>query len=87
MNDTALLHFIVLLVARGLDVGTTYLATPDLSGELNAVVRAMGWRYWIASNVLLCLILCPLPIEVVALVATLSVLVGLWNLRPWSRTK
>lgn len=83
MDKDQQLRLLMLVLARAADVFTTWLATPDLSGELNAMVRAMGWRYWIAANVVLCLVLCPLPFESCALVAGVSVGVAGWNLLQW----
>ena len=85
MNEDQQIRLLILLIARAADVATTRFATADLSAELNPIVRAMGWRYWIASNVVLCLVLCPLPMEACALVAAVSCAVALWNLRDWRR--
>jgi hypothetical protein len=83
MTTDQQLRLVILLFARWADVYTTWLVTPDLSGELNQVVRRLGWRYWIASNVLFCVVLSNLPLEACAAVATVSGLVALWNLAQW----
>ena len=48
--------FVLLLIARLADIGTTYLATPTLNLEANPVMRKLGWRF-----ALLTLVICIIP--------------------------
>ena len=48
--------FVLLLISRLGDVGTTYLATPKLSLEANPIARKLGWKFSV-----LALIVCVVP--------------------------
>ena len=48
--------FVLLLAARLADIGTTYLATPNLSLEANPVMQKLGWRF-----ALITLVVCIIP--------------------------
>ena len=48
--------FVLLVISRLGDVGTTYLATPKLVLEANPVARRLGWKF-----IVLGLALCALP--------------------------
>jgi len=43
------LLYVLLLIARVGDVGTTYLATPTLALEANPIARKLGWKFAILT--------------------------------------
>ena len=81
MPETMLVHFIAagVLLARGADLGSTYLATPNLVLEANDLVRRFRWPFAFAT-----LALCFVPylnpgFGIIVLVTSLFVSAG--NLR------
>ena len=68
----------VLVVARGLDFLSTWVATPELALEANPIARRLGWRGGIAVNALVCLVAAAAP-YVAVLVSVMSVLVAARN--------
>ena len=77
-SRTYALIFLLLLVARGMDFLSTWVATPNLVLEGNPVAKKLGWRWGIPINFLLCFgfAFWPLPAIVIS---TTSVLVAARN--------
>ncbi len=72
------LLLLLLLVARGLDFLSTWVATPNLVLEGNPIARKLGWKWGLPLNLVLCfgLAFWPLPAIVIS---TTSVLVAARN--------
>jgi hypothetical protein len=72
------LMFLLLLVARGMDFLSTWVATPNMVLEGNPVAKKLGWKWGIPLNLCLCfgLAFWPLPAIVIS---TTSVLVAARN--------
>lgn len=72
------LIFLLLLVARGMDFLSTWVATPNLVLEGNPIAKKLGWRWGIPINVLVCFgfAFWPLPAIVIS---TTSVMVAARN--------
>jgi len=72
------LMFVLLLVSRGMDFFSTWVATPNLVLEGNPIAKKLGWRWGILLNLALCsgLAFWPLPAIVIS---TTSVLVAARN--------
>lgn len=68
----------VLLVARGLDFLSTWVATPHLVLEGNPIAKRLGWKLGGVVNGALCLVLASLPLAAL-IVATTSLLVAARN--------
>ena len=68
----------LLVVARGLDFLSTWIATPGLVLEANPISRWLGWRVGIALNALVCLVAALAPF-VAVLVSVMSGLVAARN--------
>jgi hypothetical protein len=72
------LMFLLLLLARGMDFLSTWVATPNMVLEGNPVAKKLGWKWGIPLNLCLCfgLAFWPLPAIVIS---TTSVLVAARN--------
>jgi hypothetical protein len=72
------LLFLLLLVARGMDFLSTWVATPNMVLEGNPIAKTLGWKWGIAVNLALCVgfAFWPLPAIVIS---TTSVLVAARN--------
>jgi small-conductance mechanosensitive channel len=72
------LVFLLLIVARGMDFLSTWVATPNMVLEGNPIAKKLGWRWGIPLNVALCIgfAFWPLPAIVIS---TTSVLVAARN--------
>jgi hypothetical protein len=72
------LVFLLLVVARGMDFLSTWVATPNMVLEGNPIAKKLGWRWGIPLNVALCIgfAFWPLPAIVIS---TTSVLVASRN--------
>lgn len=68
----------LLLVARGMDFLSTWVATPTLTLEANPIARWLGWEAGLAVNAVLCGFLALWPLPAIA-VATTSLLVAARN--------
>src|SRR5215831_12061037 len=70
--------FLLLLVSRGMDFLSTWLATPNMVLEGNPIARKLGWKWGIPVNFALCFgfAFSPLPAIVIS---TTSVLVAARN--------
>ena len=62
-----------LVIARGMDFISTWVATPNLVLEANPIARKMGWKLGLAINAILCFLfaLWPLPAIVIITTSTL----------------
>src|SRR5881394_4231727 len=72
------LVFLLLVISRGMDMLSTWIATPNLVLEGNPVAKVLGWRWGIPLNLVICLGLgfWPLPAIVIS---TTSALVAARN--------
>ena len=68
----------LLVVARGLDFLSTWIATPSLLLEANPIARRLGWQGGIAVNLFICLVAAAMPFMAV-LISVTSVLVAARN--------
>jgi len=67
-----------LLLARGMDVLSTWVATPNLVLEGNPVAKLLGWRWGLPVNLAVCFALAFWPLPAIVL-STTSVLVAARN--------
>ncbi len=53
----------LLLLCRGMDILSTWVATPNLVLEGNPIAKKLGWRWGIPLNLVICFALAfwPLP--------------------------
>ena len=72
------IFFFLLLVCRGMDFLSTWIATPNLILEANPIARRLGWRWGIPLNVALCVSFALMPLPAV-IISTTSVLVAARN--------
>jgi len=72
------IFLVILAVARGLDLFSTRVATPNLILEANPIVRKLGWRWSILLNVAVCAGFAVWPLPAV-IIATTSLLVAARN--------
>ncbi len=72
------LLLLLLLVARGMDFLSTWIATPNMVLEGNPVARKLGWRWGIAINLGLCVVFAFWPLPAIV-ISTTSVLVAARN--------
>jgi hypothetical protein len=77
-SRTWALCFLLLLVSRGLDFLSTWVATPNLVLEGNPIAKKLGWRGGIPFNLAFCFSLAFWPVSAIA-VSTTSVLVAARN--------
>ena len=73
-----LLMLAVLIVARGMDVLSTWVATPNLVLEGNPIAKLLGWRWGLPVNFLFCVGLAFWPLPAIIL-STTSILVAARN--------
>jgi hypothetical protein len=75
------LYFIMLaclLISRGMDALSTWVATPNLVLEANPIAKKMGWRWGLLVNVLLCIACATWPFPAI-IISTTSLLVASRN--------
>jgi len=72
------LMLFLLLVARGMDVLSTWVATPNLLLEGNPIAKKLGWRWGLPINLGVCLVLAFWPLPAIV-ISTTSVLVAARN--------
>ena len=72
------LTFLVLLLARGADFFSTWIATPNMILEGNPIAKKLGWSWGIALNFALCVLFAFWPLPAVV-ISTTSVLVAARN--------
>lgn len=70
--------FGVLLVARGADFLSTWVATPNLVLEGNPIAKRMGWKLGLLVNFILCVTFGFMPLAAIV-IATSSALVAARN--------
>ena len=77
-SRTYSLVLLLLLISRGMDVLSTWIATPNMVLEGNPVAKKLGWRWGLPLNFLMCFgfALWPLPAIVIS---TTSLLVAARN--------
>jgi heme A synthase len=77
-SRTYALLFLLLLISRGMDFLSTWVATPNMVLEGNPLAKKLGWKWGIPLNLALCFgfALWPLPAIVIS---TTSVLVAARN--------
>jgi hypothetical protein len=73
-----LLTFAFLMLSRGMDVLSTWVATPNLVLEGNPVAKLLGWRWGIPVNLAVCVALAFWPLPAIVL-STTSILVAARN--------
>ena len=72
------LMFLLLIVARGMDFLSTWVATPNLVLEGNPIAKKLGWKWGISLNLVLCVGLAFWPLPAIV-ISTTSVLVAARN--------
>src|SRR5215471_11582375 len=72
------LMLLLLVVCRGMDVLSTWVATPNLVLEGNPIAKTLGWRWGLPVNLGICLLLAFWPLPAIV-VSTTSVLVAARN--------
>ena len=72
------LFFLLLLVSRGMDFLSTWVATPNMVLEGNPIAKKLGWRWGIPLNVALCFGFAAWPLPAIV-ISTTSVLVAARN--------
>jgi hypothetical protein len=72
------LMFVLLIVARGMDFLSTWVATPNLVLEGNPIAKKLGWKWGIPLNLVLCVGLAFWPLPAIV-ISTTSVLVASRN--------
>ena len=72
------LVFLLLVVARGMDFLSTWVATPNMVLEGNPIAKKLGWRWGIPLNVGLCIGFACWPLPAIV-ISTTSVLVAARN--------
>src|SRR5512140_2018252 len=70
--------FLLLFVARSMDILSTRVATPNLVLEGNPIAKKLGWNWGIPFNVAACLGLAFWPVSAIV-VSTTSLLVAARN--------
>jgi hypothetical protein len=68
----------ILMIARGTDFLSTWIATPNLVLEANPLARRLGWKGGIALNVVICVIFAAWPLPALV-ISTTSLLVAARN--------
>src|ERR1043166_4674914 len=72
------LLFLLLAFARGMDILSTRIATPNLVLEANPVARILGWRWGMVLNLAVCFAMAFWPLTAIA-ISTTSLLVATRN--------
>ncbi|HWX20809.1 MAG TPA: hypothetical protein VN578_13000 [Candidatus Binatia bacterium] len=72
------LVFVLLLVSRGMDFLSTWVATPNLVLEGNPIAKRLGWKWGIPLNLALCFLFAFWPLPAIV-ISTTSVLVAARN--------
>jgi hypothetical protein len=72
------LMFVLLLVSRGMDFLSTWVATPNLVLEGNPIAKKLGWRWGMVLNLAACFGLAFWPVSAIV-VSTTSILVAARN--------
>lgn len=69
---------LLLAFSRGMDILSTWVATPNLVLEGNPVAKKLGWRWGLPLNVAMCIGMAFWPVTAIA-ISTTSVLVAARN--------
>src|SRR2546425_1023229 len=77
-SRTYALLFLLLVVCRGMDVLSTWVATPNLVLEGNPIAKKLGWKWGLPINLAICFVLALWPLPAIV-VSTTSVLVAARN--------
>jgi hypothetical protein len=77
-SRTYALLLLLLLIARGMDFLSTWIATPNMVLEGNPIAKKLGWRWGIPLNLALCFAFAYWPIPAMV-ISTTSVLVAARN--------
>lgn len=75
------LYFVLLLLlcfSRGMDILSTWVATPGLVLEGNPIAKWLGWKWGLPLNAILCLVFALWPLPAI-IISTTSVLVAARN--------
>jgi len=72
------LLFLLLVVSRGMDFLSTWVATPNMVLEGNPLAKRLGWRWGIPLNLALCFAFAFWPLPAIV-ISTTSVLVAARN--------
>ena len=70
--------FVLLLFSRGMDIISTWVATPHLVLEGNPIARKLGWGWGIPLNIAMCFAFAFWPLPAIV-ISTTSVLVAARN--------
>ena len=77
-SRTYALVFLMLVVARGTDFLSTWIATPNMVLEGNPIAKKLGWKWGIPLNVILCFVFAFWPLPAIV-ISTTSALVAARN--------
>lgn len=77
-SETYFVLLAVLLVARGADFLSTWIATPQLLLEGNPIAKGLGWKWGIPINLVVCILIAIWPLGAIV-VSTTSALVAARN--------
>jgi hypothetical protein len=77
-SRTYSLVFLLLLLARGMDVLSTWVATPNMILEGNPVAKKLGWTWGIPINIVVCFAFACWPLPAIV-ISTTSLLVAARN--------
>jgi cobalamin synthase len=77
-SRTYALMFLLLLVSRGMDFLSTWVATPNMVLEGNPIAKKLGWRWGTVLNFALCVAFAYWPMPAIV-ISTTSVLVAARN--------
>ena len=72
------LAFLMLIICRGMDVFSTWVATPNLVLEGNPIAKRLGWKWGLPLNLGLCFALALWPFPAIV-ISTTSLLVAARN--------
>ena len=78
LSQEYFLFLLLLLLARGLDFLSTWIATPHMVLEGNPLARKLGWKWGTVVNLALCFTFALFPLPAL-IIATTSVLVAAHN--------
>jgi hypothetical protein len=70
--------FLLLLIARGMDFLSTWIATPNMVLEGNPIAKKLGWKWGIPINSILCFAFAFWPLPAIV-ISTTSLLVAARN--------
>jgi hypothetical protein len=71
-------YFLILLIGRGADILSTWIATPNMVLEGNPVAKKLGWKWGIPVNLAMCFAFATWPFPAIV-ISTSSVLFAARN--------